>query len=141
MLLYFLQDLCSIEALDPEIQVTHEEYMLMINNGHLPLAKILFKRTVENLHQLLGSLIVFAAAGCEVAINYHKSLTFDFKTDAYCAFVASDSCSACFDSARLKRLRRNPRRQLPLKKNGKVASNHLLICVDQLLVVEFFFLV
>jgi hypothetical protein len=141
MLLYLLKHLISIKSLDSEIQVAHEEHMLMINNGHLPLSQILLKCTVEYLHELLGSLVVFAAAGGEVTVDYHEPLALNLKANAYSSFVAADTGCSSFNSARLKRLRWYPGGKLPFQEDGKVAANHLFVRVDKFLIVKFLFFV
>lgn len=84
--------------MDSEIQVTHEDHMLVIYNSHFPLAQILLERTVEYFHQLLGSLAVLAAARGQMAVDHHKTLSFDLKTDADGTFVATDAGSSGFYS-------------------------------------------
>lgn len=139
VVLNLLQYLLAFEALDPEIEVAHEQHVLVMNDRHFPLAEILLKSAIENLHELLGPLIVFAAATREVAVDDHEALVFDFKANANGSFVAAHARSTGLDSAGLERLRRDASCEFPFQKYRQVASHHLLVRVNQLLIVELLF--
>lgn len=50
MLFDLLQDVPSIHPLDPEVEVAHEEHVLVMNDRHPPMAQILLESAVEDLH-------------------------------------------------------------------------------------------
>lgn len=115
--------------------------MLMMNDRHFSLAKVLRKSVIKNLHQLLRPLVVFASSTCEVAVDDHEALVLYLKPDTDCALIACHTGSTSLDFARLERLRRNARGQLSFEEYREVAADHLLVCIHQLLVVILFLFV
>ena len=136
ILLYFAEDVRAIHALDSEVEVAHEEHVLVVDDGHAPLPKVLLKGRIKDLHELLRPLVVLAAAGGQVAVDDHEALPRNFKTDAHSSLVAADARGTGLDSAALEGLRRDLFGEALFMEDGEVAADHLLVGVLELVVVE-----
>ena len=139
-LVYECNDLWARQVGQPKVEITKQQYLVMILDTHASLAQVVLEASLEDLVYLPQSTFVLVLAARQMTVDREYTLTpgaighLDLEPDRHGAFVAeaAERPTSC-DLARHERLGRYLESNASLKVDSQIQSKHDFVSAYKLL--------